>query len=132
MPHFADRPVSQQHFHDIKPQFYARILQEPQIIKCGSAEPLTAFLIYRRRRPDPLLGRAGFYLHKDKAVLLSENQIHFATIRAEVGCQELQALPFEMFLCGRLAQSPVNQMPRKSFNPAPGLYFRHQVHWPGL
>jgi hypothetical protein len=115
LPHL---PVKQQHLHDVEAQFHLRVFQQAQVIQCVACEPTSPIRIHGRGRPRPLFRRTRFDLYEYEAIRVAEDQIGFATRRAEIGGEELQAEPPQMFSGRALAEFAEAQMPRL-FGPAP-------------
>jgi len=113
MPHFVHCAVLEQHFDNVKPDLHFWVFQEPKVIERRACKPLAPLFVDRGSRPSPLLRRPGFDFHEHQAVVVTKNEIDFASRRAKVCRQKLESQAAELFFGGRLAQGAATQVDRK-------------------
>ena len=128
MADFVHAAVLEQNFHNVEADLHGWVLQPVQVIERGAREPLAPFPVHCRRRPRPLLGRAGLDLDKDQAVLVSADEVNLAAWRAEVRGKKLQPIAFEVLSGCALSQFAVLEVERLLDPAQPGLDACRKVH----
>ena len=112
MAHFTDHAGLQQHLDYVEPDFYLGIFEQPQVVQRSARQPAASLGLYRGGWARPIFRRTCFDFDKHQAILISKDQVHFSPIRAEVGREELQTVPFQIAFRGALAEFTVAQMQR--------------------
>ena len=128
MADFVHAAVLEQHFHNVEADLHGWVLQPVQVVERGTREPLAPFPVHRRRRPRPLLRRAGLDLNKHKAILVSADEVNLAAWRAEVRGKKLQPIAFEVPSGGALSQFPMLEVERFLDPAQPGPDACRKVH----
>lgn len=85
MAHFTYDTVLQQHLHDVKAHLHFGVLEQFQVIQTTLRKKPALARIHRGSRTDPIFGGTRLYLHKDQAILIAEDEIYFAPVRAKIG-----------------------------------------------
>ena len=129
MPHFMNHASLQQHLHDIEPDFYLRILEQPQVVQRSARQPAAPLGLYRRGRARPIFRGACFDFDKHQAILIAKDQIHFSPFRTEVRCEKLQAIPFQVAFGGALAEFAMAQMQRLFCGTPPRSHTLNNARW---
>ena len=89
MADFMNHAGLQQHLDDVEPDFYLRILEQPQVVQRSARQPASSLGLYGGGGARPIFRGTRFDFDKHQAILIAKDQIHFSAFRAEVGCQEL-------------------------------------------
>jgi len=124
MTDFPHRAVLQQHFHDVKTNFYGRIFQKAQVVQRALGKSPALARVHPRGGTLPIFRGTGFDFNENQTICtlsrkhfadafwagVPENQINLPTLGTEIGGEEFQALPLQKPLRRPLPQFATSQM----------------------
>ena len=106
MPDLAHGAVGQQDLHDVEAKFHLGIFQQLQIIQRRLRQQAPLACVHRRRRSRPILGRTGFNLGEDKAVIIAKIKSISPCAERKFAARNFRPACCKYFFAARSPSSP--------------------------
>lgn len=112
MPHFANLPLAQQHFDNVKTHLHWMQRQHAQVIECCFGEQSAFATIHGRRRTRPIFRGARLDFDEYETIPVAKDEIDFSAAGAKIRREKLQAKTFEVAFRRSLAQAATLKVER--------------------